>query len=101
LISQAISDISITNKDHLKRRASRGSPSSEMRGPPPTLKSKVPSNKQKFEKVSIFFGDHASQHSKKESERYKEYDEDTVKYESGDSPDKHSDYDNTVVIDSN
>lgn len=62
------------------------SPSPEMKNPPPTLKGKIPSMKQKNEKVSIFFGDsRTSQKSQKESERYKDFDEETIKYdESGD-----------------
>jgi hypothetical protein len=109
LISKAISDISIGSKDHLSRRKS-SSPRAEIRSPPNTLKSKIPSVKPKNEKVSIFFGDHQSQHSRKESERYKDFDDETIRYDSGQiepaalrSPtkDQSSDYDKTVCVDSN
>lgn len=62
--------------------------------------------------MSIFFGDHASQRSHKESERYKDFDEETIKYDSGEfvqramqSPKAKetisSNYDKTVCVDSN
>lgn len=69
LISQAISDISIKDKEHLSARNN----SIERPSPVPATAPKIPSLSLKH-KNSIFSNDNKSQRSYKESERYKEYD---------------------------